>query len=48
MLKPDSVSLVRPPKTTRPKTETALPRSQYATDLDDVSGNEDDFVEVLE
>jgi hypothetical protein len=28
---PDSVSLVRPPKTTMPKTLAALPRSQYAT-----------------
>ncbi len=30
-LYPDSVSLVRPPKTTMPKTLAALPRSQYAT-----------------
>lgn len=30
---PDSVSLVRPPKTTIPKTLTALPSNQYATVL---------------
>lgn len=37
---PDSVSRVRPPNTTMPKTLAALPRSQYATDLEVVvSGN---------
>jgi len=30
---PDSVSLVRPPKTTIPKTLAALPKSQYPTDF---------------
>jgi hypothetical protein len=35
---PDSVNLVRPPKTTIPKTLVALPRSQYATDFELVSG----------
>lgn len=35
---PDSVSLVRPPNTTMPKTLAALPRSQYATDLSLTSG----------
>ena len=38
---PDSVSLVNPPKTTIPKTLAALPRSQYATTFDDVSGKYD-------
>lgn len=36
------MSLVRPPNTTIPKTLAALPRSQYATVLDDVSGKDDD------
>lgn len=36
---PDSVKRVSPPKTTMPKTLAALPRSQYATLLFDVSGN---------
>lgn len=40
MTYPDSVRRVRPPKTTIPKTETALPSSQYATDLELVSGKE--------
>ena len=35
---PDSVSRVRPPKTTMPKTLAALPNSQYATTLSLVSG----------
>ena len=35
---PDSVSLVKPPNTTIPKTLNALPKSQNATDFDDVSG----------
>lgn len=35
---PDSVRRVSPPKTTIPKTLAALPRSQYATLLSDVSG----------
>lgn len=30
---PDSVNLVKPPNTTIPKTLTALPNNQYATDL---------------
>lgn len=38
MTYPDSVSLVRPPKTTIPKTLAALPSSQYATTLSLVSG----------
>jgi hypothetical protein len=33
MTYPDSVSLVRPPKTTIPKTLAALPSNQYATVL---------------
>lgn len=37
---PDSVRRVRPPKTTMPKTLTALPSSQYATDLELVSGKD--------
>lgn len=37
-LYPDSVSLVRPPKTTMPKTLAALPRSQYATIFSLTSG----------
>ena len=41
ILRPDSVSRVRPPKTTMPKTEAALARSQYATLLDVVSGKYD-------
>ena len=36
---PDSVSLVRPPNTTIPKTLVALPSSQYATTFSLVSGN---------
>jgi hypothetical protein len=35
---PDSVNLVRPPNTTMPNTLAALPSSQYATDLELVSG----------
>ena len=35
---PDSVSRVRPPNTTMPKTLAALPSSQYATLLEDVLG----------
>jgi hypothetical protein len=35
---PDSVNRVRPPNTTMPKTLAALPRSQYATALELVSG----------
>ena len=35
---PDSVSLVRPPKTTIPKTDAALPSNQYATGFEVVSG----------
>jgi len=35
---PDSVRRVSPPKTTMPKTLAALPRSQYATAREDVSG----------
>jgi hypothetical protein len=35
---PDSVSLVKPPKTTIPKTLAALPSNQYATDLELCSG----------
>lgn len=35
---PDSVSRVSPPKTTIPNTLAALPSSQYATLLSDVSG----------
>lgn len=37
---PDSVKRVSPPKTTMPKTLTALPKSQYATPLELVFGNE--------
>lgn len=37
---PDSVNLVRPPNTTIPKTLAALPKSQYATDFELVSGKE--------
>lgn len=44
MLRPDSVSRVRPPKTTIPKTLAAEPSSQYATLLLLVSGNELVFV----
>ena len=40
---PDSVSLVNPPNTTIPKTLAALPKSQYATALSLISGNEFDF-----
>lgn len=36
--KPLSVSLVKPPNTTIPNTLAALPKSQYATDLSEVSG----------
>jgi hypothetical protein len=35
---PDSVNRVRPPNTTIPNTLAALPRSQYATDFELVSG----------
>jgi hypothetical protein len=35
---PDSVKRVQPPNTTIPKTLAALPRSQYATALELVSG----------
>lgn len=35
---PDSVSRVRPPNTTMPKTLAALPNNQYATDFDVVFG----------
>jgi len=35
---PDSVSLVRPPNTTIPKTDAALPNNQYATGLEVVFG----------
>ena len=35
---PDSVSLVRPPNTTMPKTLAALPKSQYATTFSLTSG----------
>lgn len=35
---PDSVSLVKPPNTTIPKTLAADPRSQYATVFEEVSG----------
>lgn len=38
---PDSVSRVRPPNTTMPKTLAALARSQYATPLELMSGNLD-------
>ena len=38
MTYPDSVSLVRPPKTTIPKTLAALPSSQYPTAFELVSG----------
>lgn len=41
ILSPDSVSRVRPPNTTIPKTLAAEPRSQYATDFLDVSGHDD-------
>lgn len=41
---PDSVRRVRPPNTTMPKTLAALPRSQYATLLELVSGKELLFV----
>lgn len=44
---PDSVSLVRPPNTTIPKTLAALPRSQYATTLSLVFGNNEDLVGFL-
>ena len=39
MTNPDSVNRVNPPNTTIPKTEPALASSQYATDLELVSGN---------
>lgn len=39
-LYPDSVNLVRPPKTTIPKTLTALPMSQYPTLLEEALGHE--------
>lgn len=35
------MSRVSPPKTTMPKTLAALPRSQYATTFDDVSGKDE-------
>jgi hypothetical protein len=35
---PDSVSLVKPPNTTIPKTLAAEPKSQYATVFEEVSG----------
>lgn len=38
MTYPDSVSRVRPPKTTMPKTLAALPINQYATPLELVLG----------
>jgi hypothetical protein len=38
---PDSVSLVRPPNITIPKTLAALPNSQYATILPLTSGKRD-------
>lgn len=38
---PDSVSLVKPPKTTIPNTLAALPSSQYATVLVDVLGKDE-------
>lgn len=38
---PDSVRRVRPPKMTIPKTLAALPSSQYATDLEFSSGNDE-------
>lgn len=44
---PDSVSLVRPPNTTIPKTLAALPRSQYATTLSLVFGKNEDLVDFL-
>jgi hypothetical protein len=44
MLRPDSVSRVRPPKTTIPKTLAAEPSSQYATLLLLVSGNDELWV----
>ena len=46
MLKPDSVSRVRPPKITIPKTDPAEARSQYATLLLDVSGKDDVLPEL--
>src|SRR5258708_36802600 len=39
MLRPDSVKLVNPPNTTIPKTNPALPTSQYPTDLEEFIGN---------
>jgi hypothetical protein len=44
---PDSVRRVSPPKTTMPKTLAALPRSQYATTFDDVSGKDEFFFWLL-
>jgi hypothetical protein len=44
MLRPDSVSRVRPPKTTIPKTLAAEPSSQYATLLLLTSGNDELWV----
>lgn len=41
ILRPDSVSRVRPPKTTMPNTLAAEPSSQYATLLLLVSGNDE-------
>ena len=43
---PDSVSLVKPPKTTIPKTLAALPSSQYATILSLTSGKRGRLLEV--
>ena len=44
---PDSVNLVKPPKTTRPKTPAALPSSQYATIFSLISGKNFSFLWVL-
>ena len=41
ILRPDSVRRVNPPKTTIPKTLAAEPSSQYATDLELVSGHDE-------
>lgn len=43
---PDSVRRVSPPNTTMPKTLAALPSSQYATDLELVSGKKAFFARV--
>jgi len=47
MLRPDSVSRVRPPNTTMPKTLAALPSSQYATPLELVLGKDRDLVAAI-